>query len=315
MIEGPALFFTSILLASVGYLPQCVAQVDGGACCQYYSDYVQLAQRSGSTAAFSDSLYSLAFARYPDGTEKDHHHAGRCATLIGNYSKALHYYTCSVTERPWYFPELERDSLVLMTLTRLEQSAQIDLWRARYKRFLNGMDSVLIRELDQRARSDQSLRSAMAGLNERFHNEHPLVRQLWRTIHLSDSINTLYIDSLISASGYPGVDRVGPDGSKNMWLLIQHADSSSQLRLFPSMRASCGQGYTPMKYCAYVSDRIMCAQPPHETVYGCDMKVFPDGVARMLPKDPQCVNLFREKVGLAPFHEFDHRGRCQQDKP
>jgi hypothetical protein len=70
--------------------------------------------------------------------------------------------------------------------------------------------------------------------------------------------NAEALNEIIEAEGWPGISKVGIDGSRSAWLVAQHAICTPQLqrKFLAFMKKAAESGDVPMKQVAMLTDRI-----------------------------------------------------------
>lgn len=117
-----------------------------------------------------------------------------------------------------------------------------------------------------------------------------------------DAQNTAWLAHLVDAHGWPGWARVGRDGARAAWLLVQHADHdvAFQRRCLGLLaRAVAADDADPVEL-AYLTDRVAVNEGRAQT-YGTQLD--DDGTPRPI-LDPERVDERRASVGLAPLAEY-----------
>jgi len=160
--------------------------------------------------------------------------------------------------------------------------------------------------------SDQALRVVMAIVQDSEVLSDSSKSQAWKASHPIVSMNTQRLIKLIAAFGYPDIDVVGVDANKAAWLIFQHSDKDVKEIYLPMIKASCDRGQTPMKYYAYVHDRLTTQSGITETKYCCAGRKEADGVIWFRAQNKNCLNLYRESVGLPPWEEYRREEPCRE---
>src|SRR5262245_10783305 len=75
-----------------------------------------------------------------------------------------------------------------------------------------------------------------------------------------DSLNLVQVEALIAAYGWPGKSFVGARGNQACFLVIQHADSATQVRYLPLLQQSVAQGESSPADLALLEDRVLMRQ-------------------------------------------------------
>lgn len=123
-------------------------------------------------------------------------------------------------------------------------------------------------------------------------------------VHYIDSTNLVMIESLIAKYGWLGKSFVGGRGNQTCFLVIQHADSATQLKYLPMLQKSVEQGESAAADFALLQDRVLMRQGKKQ-IYGSQVMFDKLGNNIFYPiEDEKNVNLRRTKVGLQPIEEY-----------
>lgn len=120
-----------------------------------------------------------------------------------------------------------------------------------------------------------------------------------------DSCNQVQVERLITTYGWPGKNFVGIEGNRTVFLVIQHADLTKQVKYFPLIRKSVEDGESFRADLALLQDRILMRQGKKQ-IYGSQV-VFDKktGAQVFYPiEDERNVNIRRKKAGLQPMEEY-----------
>lgn len=119
-----------------------------------------------------------------------------------------------------------------------------------------------------------------------------------------DSTNLVQIELLIAKFGWLGKSFVGSRGNQTCFLIIQHADSATQVKYLPMMQKSVEEGESSAADFALLQDRVLMRQGKKQ-IYGSQVVIDKQGNNIFYPiGDEKNVNLRREKVGLQPIEEY-----------
>lgn len=120
-----------------------------------------------------------------------------------------------------------------------------------------------------------------------------------------DKRNTKRMKKIVSEYGWPTKRKVGADGTRAAWLLVQHAD------LDPVFQRLCLEKMTPfqesgevmLEDVAYLSDRVLVNEGKPQ-VYGTQFHSV-EGVRQPRPiRDPDNVDKRRKSMGLNTMKEY-----------
>ena len=173
--------------------------------------------------------------------------------------------------------------------------------------FVNGQTDVykLIRaQLDTIYTDDQSDRLKMNDIKKKYGMQSPEMKALWQQIELKDSINLVKVKQIIDNYGWPGPEEVGKKGSKTIFLVIQHADSLTQVTNLPLMREAVKQKKAAPEHLALLEDRVLIKQGKPQ-IYGSQVKTNAAGKNEFYPiLDEKNVNARRASAGLEPLEKY-----------
>ena len=124
---------------------------------------------------------------------------------------------------------------------------------------------------------------------------------LARRALITDSLNLVLVDEILSQHGFPRKEQVGDFGNQAAWLVFQHADLDCQKRFLPQMEAAVSHGDIAPLYLALLQDRIDVREGRPQR-YGTQV----DEKGNLAPLlDASCVNQWRKEVGLPSIEQFE----------
>jgi hypothetical protein len=151
---------------------------------------------------------------------------------------------------------------------------------------------------------DQSGRLKIDSLQKIFGWKSEQVQSLLRPMDIQDSINLIKVKNIIDTHGWLGPDEVGKQGAQTIFLVIQHADSLTQVTYFPAMQEAVKKCKAQPEALALLEDRILTNQGK-EQIYGSQLKMNEAGKYEFFPiKDEINVNKRRASVGLQPLEKY-----------
>ena len=167
-------------------------------------------------------------------------------------------------------------------------------------KFNKGLSALL----DTVYHDDQSGRLKLDSLQKQFGWKSEQVQSLVKTLIIQDSINLIKVKKIIDTYGWLGPDEVGKQGAQTIFLVIQHADSLTQITYVPLMRDAVRKGKARPQDLALLEDRILTDQGK-EQIYGSQVRTNEAGKYEFYPiKDVPNVNKRRAAVGLQPLEEY-----------
>jgi hypothetical protein len=166
------------------------------------------------------------------------------------------------------------------------------------------LSKELSASLDTIYTEDQSGRLKLDSLSKKYGWKSEQVQSLVKTLMIQDSINLAKIKHIIASHGWLGPDEVGKQGAQTIFLVIQHADSLTQVTYLPLMQDAVKKGKARPQDLALLEDRILTNQGK-EQIYGSQLKTNEAGKYEFFPiVDEQNVNKRRASVGLPPLEEY-----------
>lgn len=120
-----------------------------------------------------------------------------------------------------------------------------------------------------------------------------------------DSTNLVQVESLISKYGWLGKSFVGGLGNQACFLVIQHADSATQVKYLPLLQKSVEMGESNAPDLALLQDRVLMRQGKKQ-IYGSQVvRDEQTGGWKFYDiEDEKNVNARRARVGLQPIEEY-----------
>jgi hypothetical protein len=161
------------------------------------------------------------------------------------------------------------------------------------------VDEELRAELLARREEDQRIRKAVAQPGKTLTPEQ---HAEWDRI---DESNTMWLNDLVDARGWPGKSLVGDDGANAAWLFAQHADRQPglQRKFLELLRRAVAAGEASATDLAYMEDRVRVAEGRPQ-LYGTQ---FTSIVVRWGPfpiEDEEHVDERRASVGLGSLADY-----------
>ncbi len=170
-------------------------------------------------------------------------------------------------------------------------------------------DSLLLpdvtAELEQMRIQDQRYRGEHDPVFQTGEWNDSLEQWVWQQQITIDAHNIARLDTLIEAHGWMGRRQIGDTGVTAVFLIVQHADIDHLKKYLPMMKASADSGNFPLKYPAYVEDRLRMYQGRPQ-LYGTQVKID-DATGDMVlyqVEDEAHVDERRAAVGLGPLAEY-----------
>lgn len=155
------------------------------------------------------------------------------------------------------------------------------------------------------ARVDLALREELARDGSLFDGYHPRMAAL----HQQHAVR---LTAIIDVHGWPGSSRVGDEGARAAWLILQHAIGNPSLmrRGLGLLQAGATDGDVTLLELAMLEDRVRTLEGRGQR-YGTQFDWDRDGQMSPLPlEDVPGVDERRRAIGLVPLAEDLRRRRA-----
>lgn len=129
--------------------------------------------------------------------------------------------------------------------------------------------------------------------------------RLARKALMTDSLNLILVDEILSQHGFPRKEQVGDFGNQAVWLVFQHANLDYQKRFLPQLESAVSRGDIAPVFLALLRDRIDVREGKLQR-YGTQIN-DKGNLAPLL--DASRVNQWRQEVGLPPLEQFERRNK------
>ncbi len=121
-----------------------------------------------------------------------------------------------------------------------------------------------------------------------------------------DSTNLVEVEKIIQEFGYPSKELVGEPANETVFYVIQHSDKIEQY--LPIIRKAAKNGDISMRKLAMMEDRHLMHNGK-EQIYGTQIRGQKDKEGNWIHfvwpiKNPDSVNIIREKIGLESIEEY-----------
>jgi len=151
--------------------------------------------------------------------------------------------------------------------------------------------------------SDQGIRARYFDTADEFGWHADTTIKIGQIMWHQDSLNLLFVDSLLHARGWLGKEVIGQRGNQTLFLVIQHANDSIRARYLPLMRDAVKKGNAQIRDLALLEDRVALAQG-RKQVYGSQIESDEKGHTFVAPMiEPDQVDKRRKAVGLNSMSE------------
>ena len=126
--------------------------------------------------------------------------------------------------------------------------------------------------------------------------------------------NARALNEIIEEQGWPGISKVGLEGSRTAWLIAQHAICTPHLqrKFLEYMTKAAESDDVPMKQVALLTDRIRFNEGKPQ-VYGTVLDWNENGELTCELENLEKVDERRAQVGLQPFEQSLREHRAEVD--
>ena len=128
--------------------------------------------------------------------------------------------------------------------------------------------------------------------------------------------NAMALNEIIEAYGWPGISKVGLEGSRSAWLIAQHAICTPHLqrKFLEYMTEASKSDDVPLKQVALLTDRIRFNEGKPQ-VYGTVLDWNENGELTCELENPEKVDELRAQVSLQPFEQSlqEHRAEVEAE--
>lgn len=250
-----------------------------------------------------DTLFKLNKGQ---GLRSDRYNAACSWALAGNIEKAFFYLNKAVIVDKWInLSHILSDTDLNVLHSDKRWQPLIDIVKSNKEKAEANLNKPLVALLDTVYIEDQADRRNIDTVKSQFGWQSKQMDSLWRKIIYQDSVNLVKVKNIIDAYGWLGPDEIGQLGASTIFLVIQHADSMTQVTYVPKMRDAVKKGKAQPQDLALLEDRILTKQGK-EQIYGSQVRQNEKtGKNEFFPiKDEVNVNKRRKSVGLQPLEEY-----------
>lgn len=145
---------------------------------------------------------------------------------------------------------------------------------------------------------DQRYRSQIVALLDSNFTDSSHYNDLRKKMHKADSNNLLIITKILDNQGWPDQKKIGFEGSRTIWAVLQHAPLKTQEKYLATVTKAVADGKLEAKYLGYFTDRISTDNGEKQK-YGTQLIPLPGGKTIVAPLvDPYKVDEWRKEIGL-----------------
>jgi tetratricopeptide (TPR) repeat protein len=159
--------------------------------------------------------------------------------------------------------------------------------------------------LEEVFEKDQNGRLNIEPTTNEFGLKSAEMDQLWKRIHIQDSLNQIMVIDILEKYGWLGSKEVGKTGNMAIFLVVQHAPLPVQEKYLPMLREAVKKGNAPGADLALLEDRVLVRNGKKQ-MYGSQVRRDTlTNEAYFCPiEDVDEVDQRRAAVGLGPLSEY-----------
>jgi hypothetical protein len=250
-----------------------------------------------------DSLFRLNKGQ---GLRSDKYNAACSWALAGNIEKAFFYLNKAIIVDKWSnLSHILSDSDLNNLHSDKRWQSLIDTVTMNKAKAESKLNKPLVAILDTVYNEDQGDRRVIDTVRKQFGWQSKQMDSLWRKINHQDSINLIRVRKILDTYGWLGEDVLSQQGSTTLFLVIQHADSLTQVIYLPMLRKAVAKGYAQPQALALLEDRVLTKQGKKQ-IYGSQLRTNErTGKYEFFPiEDEPNVNKRRASIGLGPLEQY-----------
>jgi hypothetical protein len=159
---------------------------------------------------------------------------------------------------------------------------------------------------ENKAKVDIIRNNPIARQLERIHDEDQKYRATsdWKQVARADSLNQIEVIRILDTLGWLGEEQIGLKANSALFLVIQHAELSTQQKYLPMMQKAVNERKARPSDLALLEDRVLMRQKKKQ-LYGSQLMKGETGGWIIYPiEDANNVDVRRAKVGLEPIAEY-----------
>lgn len=258
---------------------------------------------SASAQKYSDAFWSNDGKAAPS-----HRYNAACSWALANVKDSAFYHLFRLAEsiskyNNYQHISTDADLKSLYTDSRWEEL--LIIVKRNKDEFEKDFDKPLVAILDSIHDEDQKYRIQIDEVEEKYGRESEEMRNHWKKIQQVDSINLIIVSKILDERGWLGSKVVGNKGNSTLFLVVQHADSATQVKYLPMMREAVKEGRAYASSLALLEDRLALRQGKKQiygSQIGTDKKTGISFVQDL--EDPDNVDKRREEVGLGSLADY-----------
>lgn len=279
---------------------------------QVPSEYYVLVKQADSlykAKNYSESAirYNQAFATNERKAFPNDRYNAACSWALANGSDSAFYHLFYLVDKAKFinYDRTNTDSNLTALHSDKRWEELLGLIKKSKDEAEKDFDKPLIALLDSVFDEDQKYRDELDEMYKKYESDSPEIRAHWGKIHLFDSVNLTIVSKILDEKGWLGAKIIGGKGNSTLFLVIQHADSATQVKYLPMMREAVKLGNAYAGSLALLEDRVALKQGKQQiygSQIGTDDKTGISFVQDL--EDPDNVDKRRSEVGLPPLADY-----------
>jgi hypothetical protein len=250
-----------------------------------------------------DSLFKLNKGQ---GLRSDKYNAACSWALAGNIEKAFFYLNKAIVIDKWTnLSHILSDADLNNLHSDKRWQPLIDAVTMNKAEAEEKLNKPLVAILDTIYNEDQGDRRKIDTVRKQFGFQSLQMDSLWRKINYQDSINLIMVRKILDTYGWLGAAVLGQQGNTTLFLVIQHADSLTQVTYLPMLSKAVAKGDAEPQQLALLTDRVLTRQGKKQ-IYGSQLRTNEStGKYEFFPiEDEPNVNKRRVSIGLGPLEQY-----------
>lgn len=173
----------------------------------------------------------------------------------------------------------------------------------------SSLNDNLAKQLDTIQTNDQVYREQLDTIRKKYATDSMQLKielaKQWKIISEKDSGNLIQVTSIIDKYGWLSPQIVGDEGSRTLFLVIQHADLNIQKKYLPILKNAVREGNANGKYLAYLEDRI-ADRENRKQMYGTQIwyDAINDSCIVLPVENPDDLDKRRLDIGLSTMENY-----------
>ncbi len=278
-------------------------------------EYFDLVKKADSYYAAKDyknsaKTYSLAFKSFGWKGFINNRYCAACSwALAGNLDSAFYMLEKIVFKANYSnFQQISSDKALVTLYDDSRWLKLLDQVTKNKEKAELGLNKPLLYLLDSLAKEDQKWRNYLSKFENKELKRDPISKEtILENIKYTDDLNYIEMKKIYKKFGFPNYDLVGPDGSHNFWLLVQHQDAHPKFQdtVLNTMKKEVDKGKASVTDYAYLVDRVKINSGKLQ-IYGTQMVLnSTQSSYEPLPViEPENLNERRKTVGLGSIEAY-----------